>query len=45
MCGARDADQHHSLGPLGVSEQRVAMVNAAVEHRVRQVPQKPCRQE
>jgi hypothetical protein len=32
MCGARDADQHHSLGPLGVGEPRVAMVNAAVEH-------------
>ena len=32
MCGARDADQHHSLGPLGVGEQRVAVVNAAVEH-------------
>jgi hypothetical protein len=42
---ARNAHQHHSVGTLGLGEQRVAVVDAAVEHRVRQVPQKPCRHE
>jgi hypothetical protein len=32
FCGTRNANQHHSVGALGLGEQHVTMVDTAVEH-------------